>query len=87
MLDAGSEEYEERHSRKEPLDDAEARQLVESVKRVLVTRGRKVEEFDPGSVDVDQFKGRTGNYRAPIVRIGDTLLVGFNADTLGELVD
>lgn len=87
MLDAGSEKYEERHSRKEPLDDAEARQLVESVKRVLVTRGRKVEEFDPASVDVDQFKGRTGNYRAPIVRIGDTLLVGFHAETLGELVD
>lgn len=86
MLDAGSEDYEERHSRKEPLDDAETRQLVESVERVLVARGRKVEEFDPGSVDVDQFKGRSGAYRAPIVRVGDTLLVGFHADTLGQLV-
>jgi hypothetical protein len=87
VLDAGSEKYEERNSRKQPLNDDEARQLVESVERVLVARGRKIEEYAPGSVDVDQFKGRTGNFRAPIVRVGETLLVGFHAETLGQLVD
>lgn len=87
MLDAGSEDYEERNSRKEPLDDAEARQLVESVERVLVARGRKIEELDSGSVDLDQLRGRSGAFRAPIVRVGDTLLVGFHAETLGQLVD
>jgi hypothetical protein len=31
-------------------------------------------------------KGPTGNYRAPIVRKGKTLLVGFNLDALEKLV-
>ena len=86
MLDADSGDYEERNSRKQPLDDDEARKLVESVERVLVARGKKIEELAPRSVSLDRLKGPTGNYRAPIVRSGDTLLVGFHADALGELV-
>ena len=86
MLDADSGDYEERNSRKQPLDDDEARQIVESVARVLVARGKKIEEIASPGTSLDRLKGPTGNYRAPIVRSGDTLLVGFHAGALIELV-
>jgi hypothetical protein len=37
-------------------------------------------------VKIAHLKGPTGNYRAPIVRKGKTLLVGFHAETLESLV-
>ena len=47
-----------------------------------------MQPIDRPSADttVDQLKGPTGNYRAPIVRAGDRLLVGFHAETLEALV-
>lgn len=77
---------EERNSRKEPLDDAAAKALVDASATVIVAKGKKVRELASGEVALDDLKGPTGNYRAPMVRVGDQLLVGFNADRLTELV-
>lgn len=63
-------------------DDALA--LARSASRVLVAKGRGVVEFDmrknPPDDDtlVAHLLGRTGNLRAPTIRIGRTLLVGFS---------
>lgn len=76
----------ERSSRREPLTDPEARELVRNARRVIVARGRKVVEIDPDKVRLDDLKGPSGNYRAPMILTGRTLLVGFNLEALGRLV-
>jgi len=87
VLDAsGSEVREERNSRKEPLSDKEARQLIAQVSKVVVARGKKVEELPAAKAKIANLKGPSGNYRAPMLRKGKTLLVGFHAETLEALV-
>lgn len=77
---------EERSSRKQPLSDADARALLSQVDEILVARGRQVERKAARSAELADLKGPTGNYRAPIVRRGRTLLVGFHAEALSGLL-
>ncbi len=67
-------------SRKLERDDA--RSILESSSRVIVAKGRRLDDFETGgAIDegvLDLFLGATGNLRAPCVRAGDTTLVGFN---------
>ncbi len=78
--------HEERNSRKQPLDDASATELLQSSQRVSIARGKKIRELDASETNLDDLKGPTGNYRAPIVRVGDRLLVGFHPETLEEMI-
>lgn len=61
--------------------------LVAKSKKIVVTSGKKILEYDPASNDKDEIvakiSGRTGNLRAPALRIGDTFYIGFN-ETLYE---
>ena len=63
--------------------------LVSQMKKILVANGKKVEEFLPGEIDKDEalakVTGRTGNLRAPVLRRGDVLYVGYN-DELYSLI-
>lgn len=87
MLDSTETQVlEERNSRQEPLTDDEAQQLIGAVDRVLVAKGRKLLELDSSEATLDHLKGPTGNYRAPILRRGKTLLVGFHQETLASLL-
>lgn len=87
MLEATATKVaEERSSRKQPLSDAEARALLASVEEVLVARGKKIERKAAKQARLVDLKGPSGNYRAPLVRRGKTLLVGFHADSLAELL-
>lgn len=87
MLNAKSSKVRrERSSRKEPLSDSDAQDLIRQVDRVRVARGRKVVEISSAEASLDDLKGPTGNYRAPMVVAGKTLLVGFNSDALTELL-
>ena len=67
------------------LDRSDARELAAAAARVIVAKGRKVQEFKPrGAPDdavLDAMVGATGNLRAPLLRVGRTLLVGFDADS------
>jgi hypothetical protein len=78
--------HEERNSRKAPLSDTDARDLLASVTKVIVAKGKKSVELPAAKARIDDLKGPTGNYRAPMVRKGKTLLVGFHAETLESLV-
>ncbi len=53
-------------------------------------KGKKVETFKPGGKApkalVDAMLGPTGNLRAPTLRSGKTVLVGFNEEAFGELL-
>jgi len=72
-------------AKKARLGRAEALKLAKSAARVIVARGKAVVTFNmktPPS-DAELLKailGPTGNLRAPTVRIGKTLLVGFNEE-------
>ena len=66
------------------LGAKDAAALAKAATRVVVAKGAKVSEFSPGGTAgkelVDAMLGPTGNLRAPCIRVGKTLLVGFNAD-------
>ena len=61
--------------------------LARSVSRVVVMKFGKVVEFEmrghPPAEEtlLAHLLGRTGNLRAPAVKVGDTLLVGFEKAT------
>jgi hypothetical protein len=71
---------------KEKRGREEALKLARSVGRVVAARGKKVVVFDmkKDSPDDDTLAahilGPTGNLKAPTLRIGSTLLVGFGED-------
>ena len=76
----------ERSSRKEPLSDREARDLLGKVSRVIVCKGKQANPIPAAKARPADLKGPTGNYRAPMLRKGKTLLVGFNAEALESLL-
>ena len=85
MLERGKVKIvEEQPARKEPLTESDARKLLKSVSKVVIARGKKREEHKAADVKPDQLKGPSGNFRAPMLVRGKSLLVGFSADTLEE---
>jgi hypothetical protein len=75
-------------SRKLGRDDAV--KLVKSAARVVAAKGKRVEEFKPGGKASQQVVGAllgpTGNLRAPCIRAGKTILVGFDESTFEEVL-
>ncbi len=74
-------------SRKLSRDDAV--QLIEGAKRVIVSKGKKVRRFPGGAATeevVEALLGPTGNLRAPTLRVGKTLLVGFDEATYEDVL-
>ena len=52
-----------------------------------MAKGKKVSEFKGGRATADAVAamlGPTGNLRAPTIRMGKKLLVGFNEDAFGK---
>ena len=76
----------ERSTKKAPLSDEEARALLAAVETVVIARGKRAEKRAALEVDLADLQGPTGNYRAPILRRGKTLLVGFHPESLAELL-
>lgn len=78
-------------ARKTALVEADALQLVSDVTKLYVTRGTKVVQFDLISERLDQsgflsmLIGRSGKLRAPTVKIGDTMIVGFDQTTYEQV--
>ncbi|MEM6296053.1 MAG: ArsC family (seleno)protein [Myxococcota bacterium] len=83
-MDAGGLEAQEKipASRKLGRDVAEG--LIAEATRLVVAKGKKVTEFkgaDLQSEDaVNAMLGPTGNLRAPTLKVGKTLIVGYNED-------
>ena len=74
-------------SRKLARKDAAA--LAKQASRVVVAKGKKVSEFAGGSAGkdvVDAMLGPTGNLRAPTIRRGKTVLVGFNEELFEDVL-
>jgi arsenate reductase-like glutaredoxin family protein len=56
----------------------------------LVAKGKKLDEFRssarPPKELVDAMLGPTGNLRAPCLKVGKTLVIGFNAEAYSEVL-
>lgn len=76
----------ERSVRKAPLEEGEARGLLAAVGEVWVAKGRKLRRIPAADADLDDLRGPTGNFRAPMLRVGSILLVGFQLEALGTLL-
>ncbi len=68
------------------LGKEKALELAAAASKVIVAKGKKVTVFDLKQDPPDEatllkhMLGATGNLRAPTVKRGKTLLVGFNAE-------
>ena len=74
-------------SRKLARKDAAA--LVKQASKVVVAKGRKVTEFAGGRATrevIDAMLGPTGNLRAPTLRKGGTVLVGFHDEVFTKVL-
>jgi arsenate reductase-like glutaredoxin family protein len=62
----------------------DAAEIAKQASLVIVAKGKKLSEFKPdgkaSKALVDAMLGPTGNLRAPTIRAGKTVLVGFNED-------
>ena len=72
--------------------NAEALALLKQADRLIATKGKKVVEID---LKIDRpddeellllVMGPTGNLRAPTLRVGRTLLVGFNEEAFRRVL-
>jgi hypothetical protein len=85
-VDAQTDATRERHGRDEALA------LAKAAARIVVARGKKVVTFDMRHDPPDDatllahLLGPTGNLRAPTLRKGKTLLVGFSEAAYDELL-
>lgn len=77
---------EERPSRSRPLTDADAKALLKEVDEVTLARGKTARTLPAREVSLDDLRGPTGNFRAPMLRVGRRLLVGWHEESLRELL-
>ncbi len=72
------------------LGKTEAADMARAATRVVVAKGKKVSEFKPGgkagSDVIEAMLGPTGNLRAPTLRVGKTVVVGFNEDVYSDVL-
>lgn len=79
-------------ARKKKLALKDAVALLEGMDTLVVAKGRKVERLDlrrgkPDRATLERLMlGPTGNLRAPTLRIGRTVVVGFDERSYREVV-
>ncbi len=86
-LDARGLDIAATRSTRDALTDSEARELLDGLDEVrILGAGGGVRQ--PGAAtSVDDLRGPTGGLRAPMLRRGRRLLVGFRAAALKEWLD
>jgi len=87
FLDAHGIEAKEVVPASRQLGRKHAAEIAKQASRVIVAKGGKVQEFAGGAAGkdaVDAMLGPTGNLRAPTLRRGKLVLVGFDQDTFAR---
>lgn len=89
-MEARGIEPKELVSASRKLSRAAAEDLTREATRIVVAKGKNVSEFrasqDRGEA-VEAMLGPTGNLRAPTIRVGKTLVVGFNEEVFEDLLE
>lgn len=91
-MEEGSIEVKQEHNaQKLPIRDGAIILLLDSVRTVFVASGKKILEYQLDSENreevVTQITGRTGNLRAPTLKKGQVLFVGFNTELFAQLTN
>lgn len=77
-------------ARKIKIADEDAWKLLSGADKIVVGKGKKVVIFDPKTDNKEDILksclGRTGNLRAPTLKIGSMLVVGFNEEMYDQYV-
>jgi hypothetical protein len=74
------------------IDEGEAISLARSANRVVVARGQKFVDYDMKKEAPDDavlakgIVGPSGNLRAPTLKVGKTLIVGFHQGVYTEVL-
>lgn len=80
---------EEVDAKKEVITSEDVWSVLSSAETVYVASGKKTLEYTPSNSNKDELikkaTGRTGNLRAPTVRRGKLLYVGFNQEMYNNL--
>jgi len=80
------------NARKETLGASDAIDIAKTVSKIYAAKGKKVVYFDmkkdaPSDEELKKVMvGPTGNLRAPTLRIGKTLVVGFDEATYSKVI-
>ncbi|MEO8275340.1 MAG: hypothetical protein ABI639_03930 [Thermoanaerobaculia bacterium] len=74
-------------STRNAFSEPEIRDLLATVDEVWIARGQKIDKRSAQGTRPVDLKGPTGKFRAPMLRRGQRLLVGFHVPSLEELVD
>jgi hypothetical protein len=80
----GTEIKEAVEARKVQITDEKAWELLKVANEIVVGRGKKSQTFKPSTENkaeiLNNCLGRTGNLRAPTLKIGNMIIVGFNEE-------
>lgn len=68
------------------MSDADAKALLREVDAVTIAKGKASRTVPAKDVALADLRGPTGNFRAPMVRVGRRLLVGWHEETLRDLL-
>ena len=89
-MDAHSIEPKEVVKASKKLGRKDAIEIAKAASKLIVAKGKKVDEFKTAGTApkdaVDAMLGPTGNLRAPTLRVGKTVLVGFNEDVYTDVL-
>lgn len=76
-------------ARKEKIDHNQAWEMIQGQAKVLIGKGKKVLDFQPDGDNREQIlkaaMGRSGNLRAPTLKTGGKLLIGYNEEIYSQL--
>jgi len=77
-------------ARKQKIAGDDAWKLIASAREVIVGKGKKFHVFDPSADSREDILkaalGRTGNLRAPALKMGDRLVIGYNEDMYKQYI-
>lgn len=75
-------------AKKEKFDFESAWNFLKTAQKLKIARGKKILEFEPIDANKDEIlkiaMGRSGNLRAPTVKLGSEILVGYNEELYQE---
>lgn len=90
FLDARGIEAEEVVPASRKLSRSDAAKIAKAASRIIVAKGKKLDEFSggqAGEATIGAMLGPTGNLRAPCIRAGKIVLVGFNEEAYAQVFD
>ena len=89
-MEASNIEIKETVPASRKLQDTDAKAMLKAASLLHVAKGKKLSEFDVSkrvSQDaVAAMLGPTGNLRAPTLKVGKRVIVGFNNELFSDLL-